>query len=133
MALMSIGEAARRTGLRPSALRYYEEIGLLPPAPRVGGKRRYDARALRMIEVLRFAQQAGFTLAEIGTLFHGFDAGTPPGERWRALASAKLAELDELVATASRMRRAIEEGLRCGCLRLEDCTLGAAPEREAMP
>jgi len=134
MELLSIGEAARRTGVRPSALRYYEEAGVLPAALRVNGHRRYDAEMVRMIEVLRFAQQAGFTLEEIKTLFRGVDRGATLGDAWRLLAHSKLAELDTLVANARRMQRAIEAGLQCGCIRLEDCKLpemdsASAPKR----
>lgn len=121
---LSIGEVARRTGVPASALRYYEDAGLLPAPRRVSGRRRYDPEVVRRVQVLRFAQQAGFTLAEIRTLFHGFGAETPLGERWAALAAAKLVELDALVARAARMRRAIEAGLACGCARMEDCNLG---------
>ncbi|HEX2211710.1 MAG TPA: MerR family transcriptional regulator, partial [Longimicrobium sp.] len=64
---LSIGEVARRTGVAASALRYWEDAGLLPAPRRVGGRRRYDADAVRRVEVLRSAQQAGFTLAEIRT------------------------------------------------------------------
>src|SRR5438046_9354245 len=123
MSELSIGEVARRTGIRPSALRYYEEVGLLPRRPRIGGRRRYGVQAVRMVEVLRFAQQAGFTLDEIKKLFHRFDAKAPLGARWRLLAEAKLRELDELQARIVGMRRAIEQGLACGCMRIEDCTL----------
>ncbi len=123
---LSIGEVARRTGIRPSALRYYEEVGLLPRTPRTGGRRRYGEQAVQMVEVLRFAQQAGFTLDEIRKLFHGFDAKAPLGARWRLLAQAKLRELDELQARVEQMRRAIEQGLACGCMRIEDCTLARA-------
>jgi MerR family redox-sensitive transcriptional activator SoxR len=123
MKLLSIGEVARRTGVRPSALRYYEEEGILPAATRINGRRRYDTDMVRMIEVLRFAQQAGFTLKEIKTLFRGFDRGKTLSARWHSLATSKLEELDALVASAARMRRAIEVGLRCGCVRLEDCAL----------
>ena len=125
MKSLSIGELARRTGLRTSALRHYEEAEILPSAPRVNGRRRYDVDMVRMVEVLRFAQQAGFTLQEIKTLLRGFDRGTTLSARWRALAGAKLEELDALVARIARMRRAIELGLRCGCARIEDCTLPA--------
>jgi MerR family redox-sensitive transcriptional activator SoxR len=123
MSELSIGEVARRTGIRPSALRYYEEVGLLPRTPRTGGRRRYGEQAVQMVELLRFAQQAGFTLDEIRKLFHGFDAKARLGERWRLLAEAKLRELDELQARIVGMRRAIEQGLACGCMRIEDCTL----------
>jgi MerR family redox-sensitive transcriptional activator SoxR len=81
-----------------------------------------------MVQVLRFAQQAGFTLEEIKTLFSGLESGTAFGDTWRSLAQSKLEELDALVASAQRMRHAIELGLQCGCIRLEDCTL---PEQYA--
>lgn len=118
---LTIGEVARRTGLRTSALRYYEEIGILPAPQRVNGRRRYDPEMVGRVEVLQFAQQAGFSLEEIRILFHGFGAEVPLGTRWRSLAEAKLRELDEMVARADRMRRAIEAGLACGCVRIEDC------------
>ena len=121
---LTIGEVARRTGLRTSALRYYEDAGILPPPRRVNGQRRYDPVVLRMLDVLQFAQKAGFTLDEIRTLFHGFDPDTPLDERWRVLAESKLKELDDLIARAHQMRKAIVTGLGCGCIRLEDCVIG---------
>lgn len=123
---LSIGEVARRTGVASSALRYWEDAGLLSAARRVGGRRRYDGEVVRRVEVLRCAQQAGFTLAEIRTLFHGFGAETPLGERWNTLAHAKLHELDALIARAEQMKRAILAGMECGCVRLEDCILPAS-------
>ncbi len=126
MASLSIGQVAKRTGLRTSALRYYEEAGILPPPARVSRRRMYDADGVRRIEVLKFAQQAGFTLEEIKTLFHGFRSDTPLSARWQALAQAKLHELDVLAKRIQRMRRALDLGLKCGCLRIEDCTLTAA-------
>lgn len=133
MSELSIGEVARRTGIRPSALRYYEEVGLLPRTPRTGGRRRYDKQAVHMDAVLRFAQQAGFTLDEIRELFHGFDAKAPLGARWRLLAQAKLRELGKLKASIIQMRRAIEQGLACGCIRIEDCTLAIFSEDARAP
>ena len=123
MAEMTIGEVARRSGVTPSALRYYEEAGILPAPRRVNGRRRYEPLVLRMLDVLRFAQAAGFTLEEIRTLFHGFGADTPLNERWDALAKAKVAELDALIERAARMKRAILAGLGCGCVRVEDCVV----------
>jgi MerR family transcriptional regulator, redox-sensitive transcriptional activator SoxR len=125
MSDLSIGELARRTGMRTSALRFYEDAGILRPAGRVSGRRRYDEEAVRLVEVVRFAQSAGFTLAEIRTLFGGFDPTTPLAERWAALAQAKLRELDQLVARAEQMRRAIQAGLECGCVRWEDCVIAS--------
>jgi MerR family redox-sensitive transcriptional activator SoxR len=125
MNTLSIGQVARKTGIRTSALRYYEEAGILPVPDRVNGRRTYDADTIRRVDVLRFAQQAGFTLDEIKTLFHGFGATTPLSTRWQKLAKAKLIELDELAARVQSMRRALEIGLKCGCVRIEDCSLSA--------
>lgn len=127
---LSIGEVAKRSGIRTSALRYYEEAGILPAPTRVSGQRRYDADAIHRIDVLKFAQQAGFTLGEIKTLFHGFGAETPLSSRWRSLANAKLRELDLLGQRIQKMRRALELGLKCGCIRIEDCTLSPAAAQD---
>lgn len=121
----SIGQIAKQTGVPATALRYYEDAGILPPPARVGGRRLYDAKAVRHIDVLRFAQQAGFTLEEIKTLFHGFGSETPLSARWQTLARAKLQELDELAKRIKRMKRALTIGLECGCVRVEDCLLSA--------
>src|SRR5262249_26295334 len=110
---LSIGEVAKRTGIRTSALRYYEEVGVLPTVARVAGRRRYDADILQRIDMLRFAQQAGFTLDEIKTLFHGFGADTPLSTRWHSLARKKLHELDLFAKRIRRMRRALQLGLEC--------------------
>ena len=77
--------------------------------------------------VVRVAQQAGFTISEIGTLLDGFSEDTPPSERWRVLAQAKLPEVEALVKRALGMKDLLERGLRCElrceCLRLEECAL----------
>jgi MerR family transcriptional regulator, redox-sensitive transcriptional activator SoxR len=127
MQSMGIGEVAQRAGVRPSALRYYEGIGLLPRPERTNGQRRYDGEVLREVldrlGVVRVAQQAGFTITEIGVLLDGFSEDTPPSERWRVLASEKLPEVEALVDRALGIKRLLERGLRCECLRLEDCDL----------
>ena len=79
--LLSISEVASQIGLRPSAIRYYEQIEILPPAQRVTGQRRYDVTALHRLVVIQRARQTGFTLAEIKQLFFGFRAGTTPSVR----------------------------------------------------
>ncbi len=124
---MSIGEVARKAGVRTSALRYYERIGLLPRAGRENGRRRYDGEALRealdRLAVVRVAQQAGFTISEIRTLLDGFSEDTPPSERWRVLAQDKLPEVEALVERALSMKELLERGLRSECLSLEECAL----------
>jgi MerR family transcriptional regulator, redox-sensitive transcriptional activator SoxR len=123
MRLLPIGEVAKRTGLRGSALRYYEESGLLPPADRVGGRRVYHPSVIRKLGVMRFAQEVGFTLREIKTLIHGFDAQMPLSARWQSMAKRKVSELDAQARRIQRMKRALALSLECGCLRFEDCTL----------
>ncbi|MGH2561150.1 MAG: MerR family transcriptional regulator [Thermomicrobiales bacterium] len=132
MEQLTIGEVAKRAGLRPSAIRYYESAGLLPSPGRVGGQRRYDTGVLDRLAVIRLAQQAGFTVAEIRQMLTGFDPTTPFSVRWRALAERKLTEIDELIARAEAMKGMLKEGLRCGCLSWDDCALVArAAERQA--
>jgi MerR family redox-sensitive transcriptional activator SoxR len=124
---LSISAVAQRAGLQPSAVRYYERVGLLVPPPRAHGQRRYDPQVLQRLAVIDVAQQAGFTIAEIKTLLHGFDAATPAAARWLALAEGKLPEVDALIARAHEMKRIIEVSLRCGCLTLEECALTLRP------
>jgi MerR family transcriptional regulator, redox-sensitive transcriptional activator SoxR len=133
---MSIGEVAQSAGVRPSALRYYEGVGLLPPPERRNGRRRYDGEVLREVldrlAVVRVAQQAGFTISEIRTLLNGYSEDTPPSERWRLLAEEKLPEVEALVEHALGMKYLLERGLRCECLRLEDCALVSKEAPDAL-
>jgi MerR family redox-sensitive transcriptional activator SoxR len=77
----TISEVANQIGLRPSAIRYYEQIGILPPAHRVSGQRRYDVTVLHRLTLIQKARQTGFSLEEIKELFFGFRARTPPSIR----------------------------------------------------
>lgn len=126
---LPIGEIARRANIAPSAIRYYERIGLLPRPPRAGGKRRYDASVLEWLSLIALAREAGFTMAEVKRLVSGFTPGTRPAARWQELATRKLAEIDAMVARAERMRAVLRVALDCGCFRLEDCgaLLAAGP------
>jgi MerR family redox-sensitive transcriptional activator SoxR len=133
---MSIGQVSSSAGVRPSALRYYESVGLLPSPERTNGRRRYDGELLREVldrlAVVRIAQQAGFTISEIRTLLDGFSEDTPPSERWRILAQDKLPEVEALVERALGMKDLLERGLRCECLRLEECSLVGNGSPEAL-
>jgi MerR family redox-sensitive transcriptional activator SoxR len=120
---LAIGEVARQAGIRPSALRYYESIGLLPAPRRVSGRRRYDESTVQMLRVVQLAQQAGFTVAELKNFLQGLAPDTPPAARWRPLAQQKNSELDALIVRAQQMKFILENGLNCGCLRLEDCAI----------
>lgn len=128
----SIGELARRAGLQPSAIRYYESEGLLPEPRRWNGRRIYDASALEWLSVVRLAQAAGFSIAEIHTLMHGFARGTPASRRWRALAERKLDEIRQRIAVAQAMERVLGTLLDCECPTLQVCA-GAMAEGGCAP
>ncbi len=129
---LSIGEVAERTGLRPSALRYYEEAGLISPVARVSGRRHYDPGVLDRLRVVACAQEAGFTVAEVRELLAGSDG---PPAAWRALAERKLVEVDAVIEKARATRRLLEESLRCDCVALEECAtvLGRAADARPAP
>ena len=129
MGNLTITEVARRSGLRPSALRYYEEAGLLPAPSRVSGRRRYGGDVLEQLAVIRLAQSAGFTIAETRTFLHGFAPDTPPPDRWQELAAEKLPEVVALIARARAMKEILETGLRCECLALQECARRLGDER----
>jgi MerR family redox-sensitive transcriptional activator SoxR len=128
---LSIGEVAARTGVRPSALRWYESVGLLPPPPRVSGRRRYDELTVGRVALVQLAQRAGFHVDEIRTLLHGFAPDVAPAARWRQLAARKVEELDALIDAAQRMRRVLDERMRCDCREIDECARRLADRRAA--
>jgi MerR family redox-sensitive transcriptional activator SoxR len=118
----AIGEVARRVGIRASAIRYYESVEVLPAPQRINGRRRYDARVFDRLAVIQMAQQAGFTVAELRTLFNGFTTETTASARWEVLARQKLVEVDALMSRVQAMKGILEEILlRCRCLTLDEC------------
>jgi MerR family transcriptional regulator, redox-sensitive transcriptional activator SoxR len=120
---LTIGEVARRSGLRSSAIRYYESQGILPAPRRVNGRRRYDEDVLDRLNAVHIARRAGFTIAEMRQLFQGIQQNETPSVMWRRVAETKLHEVEALISQAQAMKQLLEEGLRCGCLRWEDCAL----------
>ena len=114
---LSIGEVARRAGLRTSALRYYEKIGLLPRPPRVGGQRRYDPHILDRLAIVRLGQYVGLRITEIKWLLNDVP-GRPPPERWRELARDRLIQVDALIAEAQAIRRFLQMTLDHKCPKL---------------
>jgi MerR family redox-sensitive transcriptional activator SoxR len=117
-ALLAIGELARRAGTAPSALRYYERIGLLPPAERSGGKRHYSLASAERLALVRLCQDAGFTLKQIRQLVA---AGTRRGPTWNRLVEGKIAELDARISEAHRAKRLLEHALDCPHRDLATC------------
>jgi MerR family transcriptional regulator, redox-sensitive transcriptional activator SoxR len=117
MADLRIGDVARSAGLRTSAIRYYEKVGLLPRAPRVGRQRRYAPEIIDRLAIVRFAQFVGMTISEIKWLLNEVP-GRPPPERWRELARRRLTRLDALMAEAATIRGLLTMTLDNKCPRL---------------
>lgn len=125
MAYLTISETARRVGLRPSAIRYYEQLGVLPPAPRVSGQRRYNMSGVYRIAVLRRAQEAGFSLDEIRELVLGLGQSTPISARWKKSAVGKIAELDARIDQIRSMRELLQKlQTGCQCETVDQCGAG---------
>ena len=120
-ARLPIGTVAKRAGLRVSALRYYEQAGLIAPAQRAGGRRVYDDSVFSAIALVQLAQEAGFTVAETRMLISGFERGTPASARWQAMARRKLADVARRIEHAERMKRLLERLLQCRCETLDQC------------
>jgi DNA-binding transcriptional MerR regulator len=116
--LYTIGELAKRTGVASSALRYYEELGLMPPAPRVSGQRRYGQAAVDFVGMILLLRDIGFSLSEIKALIASRSRSS---DAWREMARDKLAELDERIARAQVARVALQHALRCRHEDFLDC------------
>ena len=108
-------------GLRTSAIRYYEQIGILPIPLRKSGQRCYDKSALYRLAVVQRARETGFTLEEIRELFFGFRPGTPPPDRWRKLSNRKLVELRNRMKRLRLMETLLKRMENCDCDALEEC------------
>jgi MerR family redox-sensitive transcriptional activator SoxR len=121
---MRIGELAAQADLAPSAIRYYEKRGLLAPAERMGGQRRYCSTALDRLLLIRFAGEMDFTLAEIKLFLDGFRENTPVSTRWRKLTTRKIAELQQRLAFTRRLLDLLERLQHCHCVQLHQCVTG---------
>lgn len=121
MTELTISEVARQAGVRASAIRYYESMGLLSPPQRVSGQRRYNSDVLRRLAFIQTAQSVGFSIAEMQLLLHELDGDEPLSTRWQTLAQQKLTEVNALLQRAQSMKRMLEKGLDCNCSDLEQC------------
>ena len=131
--LLAIGELAGRTGKRPSSIRYYEQIGLLPPPVRIYGQRRYDPSTARTLAVIDTAQRAGLTLDEIKTLLSASPDDSSAVNRLRDVAARKLPEITALIERTELVRSWLESAARCECPDLNQCPLFDDPLLDAAP
>ena len=118
---LRIGEVAEQAGLRKSAIRYYEEIGLLPEPERMSGQRVYDRSILRRLALIDVSQRAGLSLAEIGELLRAGEA--PISQRLEELAAKKLPEVEGLIRRAEAMRDWLQAAQACDCEAIDECGL----------
>jgi MerR family transcriptional regulator, redox-sensitive transcriptional activator SoxR len=121
---LTIGDVAKRLGLRASAIRYYESVGVLPEPDRVAGRRRYSEDTVRRLQILDVAKRAGFSLDEARVLLAD---DHPAHEHLRALATRKLPEVEALIERAEAMRDWLTTATRCECETLDVCALFDPP------
>ena len=127
---MKIGELAERVEMVPSTLRYYERIGLLPPAKRISGRRHYDEAVIERLLAIRSAKQAGWELTEIKELLNGMEGRQAFSAQWAEAAERKLADIEMQIAQLEQMKALVLKGIACACESLAVCELVQA-EREA--
>jgi DNA-binding transcriptional MerR regulator len=126
-AALTIGAVARLAGKRPSSIRYYEQIGLLPAPSRVSGRRVYSTDTLRTLAVIQTGQRAGLTLEEIKSLLAASPGDAAAIERLRDVAERKLPEITALIERSKLVREWLECAARCECPSLDQCPLFEDP------
>jgi MerR family redox-sensitive transcriptional activator SoxR len=130
--LLTIGEVSRRSGVAASALRFYEERGLIASERAGSGHRRYPRPVLRRIAFIVFAQRIGLTLDEIGAELSKLPPDRAPTRRdWSRLSSKWTSRIDQRIAELERLKVGLTECIGCGCLSLDRCRLANPKDRAA--
>ena len=128
--LLTIGEIAERSGVAPSALRFYEERGLVEAERAPSGHRRYPRSVLRRVAFVVFAQRVGLTLEEIRAELDRLPEGRVPNRRdWSRLSRSWSARIDARIAELERLRAGLAECIGCGCLSLDRCAYANPGDR----
>jgi MerR family transcriptional regulator, redox-sensitive transcriptional activator SoxR len=131
-ALLTISEVVKRSGVAASALRFYEDRGLIESQRAGSGHRRYDRSVLRRIVFIVFAQRVGLTLEEIGDELAKLPPGRVPTRRdWSRLSRGWSERIDQRIAELQRLRAGLTECIGCGCLSLDRCKLANPNDRAA--
>ncbi len=122
--ILTIGEVSNRTGASVSAIRFYEDKGLLTPHRNAGGQRRYVRADIRRLSFILIAQQLGFSLKEIRTQLASLPEGrTPTKADWMRISRRFRRILDDRITVMSRLRDHLDGCIGCGCLSLRSCAL----------
>lgn len=121
---LTIGQLSARSGVAPSALRYYERLGLIRAERTGGNQRRYGRSELRRVAFVRISQQVGVSLEEIREALDSLPSSrTPTPDDWAALSRAWRDRLDEKIRLLGRLRDDLDSCIGCGCLSLQRCSL----------
>ena len=121
---LTIGEFAQRSGVSPSALRFYERLGLIRATRTTGNQRRYRRTELRRVAFIRASAQVGIPLEEIRAALDSLpSARTPTKADWARLSRAWRTRLDARIALLEKLREALTDCIGCGCLSLRSCRL----------
>lgn len=132
-ALLSIGELAARTGLSVSAIRFYEDKGLVQPLRSSGGQRRFPRADIRRLSFILIAQQLGLSLADIRAQLAKLPEGRAPTQRdWTRISNAIRGTIDARIAEFERTRRRLDGCIGCGCLSLKKCELYNPEDRAGL-
>ena len=122
--MLTIGELSARSGVAPSALRYYERLGMIQSRRTSGNQRRYEQSQLRRVAFIRIAAQVGLSLEEIRQALDSLpNRLTPTRSDWERLSRSWRARLDEQITLLQRLRDNLTSCIGCGCLSLKDCGL----------
>ena len=128
--VLTIGEVSRRSGVASSALRFYEERGLISSVRAGSGHRRYPRSVLRRIAFIVFAQTIGLSLEEIGTELAKLPADRIPArEDWSRLSDGWTKRIDQRIAELQRLRAGLTQCIGCGCLSIDKCRLANPADR----
>ena len=120
--LLTVGAVAERSGFAPSALRYYERLGLIHAGRTSGGQRRYQRNVLRRLAFIRAARNIGLTLDEVATALGTLpDGRTPTRADWSRLSRSWRSRLDDQIAGLVALRDGLDSCIGCGCLSLRRC------------
>jgi MerR family redox-sensitive transcriptional activator SoxR len=122
--LLTITEVSRRSGVASSALRFYEERGLIRSERSGSGRRQYQRAVLRRVAFIVFAQRMGLTLQEIGEELDKLPHNRVPLQAdWASISGSWTRRIDERIAELTRLRRGLTQCIGCGCLSLKQCAL----------
>jgi MerR family redox-sensitive transcriptional activator SoxR len=129
---LAIGDLSARSGVAPSALRFYEDVGLIAAERTTGNQRRYPRHMLRRVAFIRAAQRVGLTLDEIGDALASLPEGRTPNKAdWERVSRTWTARLDRQIADLQRLKGKLTSCIGCGCLSLRTCVLSNPDDEQA--